>query len=156
MNKKVLVFLFALILMFPMIPGSVQEVCAEEGIVMEDIDYSYLNHEDALVGYLQTQTRGVYLMSGSSAIRKYSSTQIAAGGSTNAAKTCSVSLTVIVERYKNSSWVRVTSWTASRASDVVVTSSKVLSVTTGYKYRVRGYHTAGTDSGSSWTDSLQM
>lgn len=156
MKKNILLLLLALVLVLPMISSPVQEVYAEENVELEEIDYSYLEHEDALVGYLLAQTRGVYLASGTSAIRKYSSTQIAAGGATNAARVCKVSLTVIVERYKSGSWVRVTSWTATRASDTSVLSSKVLSITTGYKYRVRCYHYAGTDSGSSYTGTLQM
>lgn len=156
MKKKILLFLLALTLVVPVISSPIQEVRAETNVALADIDYSYLEHEDALVGYLQSQTRGVYLSFGTSAIRKYSSTQIAAGGTTEATKTCKVSITAIVERYKSGGWARVTSWAVTKASGTNVIASKVLSVTTGYKYRVRCYHYAGTDSGSSYTSALQM
>ena len=156
MKKKVLLFLLAFIMMFYSFSGTSQEVLAEDGIEMQDIDYVYLNHEDALVGCLQSQTRGVYLITGTSVIRKYSSTQIAAGGTTEAALTCKVSITVIVEKYTSGGWARVTSWAVTKASGTNVIASKVLTVATGNKYRVRSYHYAGTDSGSSSTNALQM
>lgn len=156
MKKRIFALFLALVLMFPVFPGDVKEVYAEEDVQMEDIDYSYLTDGNALTDYAESQTRGVYLANGVSSISKYSSTKIAAGGITNAAKTCSLSVSVIVECYKNGGWARVTSWTASKTGAVAVTTSKVLSVTTGYKYRVRGYHTAYTDALNTYTGTLQM
>ena len=156
MKKRVFAFLLAILLMVPVVSGNVRDVYAEEDVQMEDIDYSYLLDGNALTGYGQAQTRGIYLANGSVSISKYSSTKIAAGGITNGARICSMSVSVIVECYKNGGWARVTSWTASRTSDSSVATAKVLTITTGYKYRVRGYHTAYTDALNTWTNSLQM
>ena len=156
MKKKVLTFLLIFALILSVVPCGIPEVHAEEEVEVEDIDYSYLEDEAALVGYMESQTWGVYLVSGSSGIRKYSSTKIVAGGSTTAAKYCKVIVTVIVEKLTSDGWARVTSWTATKASDVFVTSSKLLTVATGYSYRVRGYHDAATDTGYSCTNALRM
>ncbi len=155
MKKRIFALFLALLLMFPVISGNLKEVYAED-VQMEDIDYSYLTDGNTMTGYGESQTWGVYLLNGSTSISKYSSTKIAAGGITNAARVCSLSVSVIVERYKNGGWARVTSWTASVTNDTSVMTSKVLSVTTGYKYRVRGYHTAYTDALDTYTGTLQM
>ena len=72
----------------------------------EDISYSELMTEEALVGYAVNITRGVYLLDGHSIINKMSSTKIGAGGITNAAVKCKVSTNAIVEKLENGSWVR--------------------------------------------------
>ena len=122
----------------------------------EDLDYSLLLTEDALVGSQQSQTWGVYLAEGNSIINKISSTKIGAGGNTIAAKKCKVSVTSIVERLVNGNWARVTSWTSTTTSGYSATVSKSLTVATGYYYRVRSAHYAASDVSSSWTDALWM
>ena len=122
----------------------------------EDLDYSLLLTEDALVGNQQSQTWGVYLAEGNSIINKISSTKIGAGGNTIAAKKCQVSVTAIVERLVNGSWARVTSWTSTTTSGYSASISKSLTVSTGYYYRVRSAHYAASDVSSSWTDALWM
>ena len=81
--------------------------------VGEDLDFSYLLTEDTLVGTIEMQTWGVYLAEGNSFISKISSSKIGAGGNTIAATKCQVSVTAIVERKVDGSWVRVTSWTST-------------------------------------------
>lgn len=122
----------------------------------EDLDYSLLLTEDALVGSQQSQTWGVYLAEGNSIINRISSTKIGAGGNTIAAKKCQVSVTSIVERLVNGNWARVTSWTSTTTSGYSATVSKSLTVATGYYYRVRSAHYAASDVSSSWTDALWM
>ena len=122
----------------------------------EDLDYSLLLTEDALVGSQQSQTWGVYLAEGNSIINKISSTKIGAGGNTIAAKKCKVSVTAIVERLVNGGWARVTSWTSTTASGYSAMVSKSLTVSTGYYYRVRSSHYAASDGSSSCTDALWM
>ena len=156
MKRRIFACLLAVLFMFPVVSGNLTQVYAEEDVQMEDIDYSYLTDGNALTGYGESQTWGIYLANGSVSISKYSSTKIAAGGITNGARICSMSVSVIVERYKDGGWARVTSWTASKTNDSSVATAKVLSITTGYKYRVRGYHTAYTDALNTWTNSLQM
>ena len=122
----------------------------------EDLDYSLLLTGDALVGSQQSQTWGVYLAEGNSIINRISSTKIGAGGNTIAAKKCQVSVTAIVEKLTNGSWVRVTSWTSTTTSGYSAMVSKSLTVPTGYYYRVRSSHYAASDVSSSWTDALWM
>lgn len=122
-----------------------------------DINMEYLTTEDALIGYAKNQTWGVYYSDGYSIINKISSTKIGAGGATNAAIRCNVSITAILERKTTSgSWTRVTSWTQTNDNALVAMISKSVTVSTGYYYRVRCYHYAGTDSSSSFTDALWM
>ena len=127
---------------------------AEE--VGEDIDYSFLNTEEALVGHMQAQTWGVYLMDGDSSLVKLGTGKAGAGGSTTAARNCSLSVLVVVERLTNGSWGRWTSWKASKSSDVLITTAKALTVPTGYYYRVRCTHYAGGDASSSCTSGLKF
>lgn len=130
------------------------EVKAED--VTQPVDNSYLIPENALVGHAVLTTRGVYLAEGNSFISKSSATKIGVGGSTIAALKCKVSVTSIVERKVNGSWVNVTSYTATTASGYSAMVSKSLTVSTGYYYRVRSVHYASTDVSSSWTDALWM
>lgn len=129
-------------------------VSAEEG--MEETDSSELLTEGTIIGYMDGQTKGVYLSSGYSIIRDAGGGKIVAGGGTNATTYCKVTLNVIVERLDGGNWKRVTSWVASAPSDMAVMSSKVLSVGSGYYYRVRCLHSANSDASSSMTSSLLM
>ena len=124
--------------------------------VGEDLDFSYLLTEDALVGTTEMQTWGVYLAEGNSFISKISSSKIGAGGNTIAATKCQVSVTAIVERKVNGRWARVTSWTSTTTSGFSASVSKSLSVGTGYYYRVRCAHYAASDVRSSGTGALWM
>lgn len=131
-------------------------ICAKAEDLGEDMDYSYLLTEDALVGYAEEQTWGLYLAEGNSIINKQSSTKIGAGGSTNAATRCKVSITSIVERQTSTGWARVTSWTQTNEDAFSAMISKSLTVATGYWYRVRSSHYAASDVSSSCTSSLYM
>ena len=121
----------------------------------EDVDISTLMTEDALIGYFENQTWGVYLANGYSIINKISSTKVGAGGTTNAAVKCTVKITSILER-KNSagSWERVTSWTQTNTNSFYAGISKSVTVASGYYYRVRSHHYASTDSATSYTGAL--
>lgn len=154
MKQKVLAMLMAVALCVTCIWTVDFETRAED--MGEDISFSELMTEDALVGMMESQTWGVYLLDGTSIINKISSTKIGAGGVTNAAKKCKVSTTAIVERLSGGSWGRVTSWTTTVASGFSATVSKSLTVTTGYYYRVRCLHYASTDYSSSYTNNLYM
>lgn len=131
------------------------DVKASTEVESEDIDMSCLMTEDALTGYVENQTWGVYLASGTSTINKISSTKVGAGGTTNAAKKCNVSITSILERKNSSgSWVRVISWTQENTNAFSAGISKSVTVPSGYYYRVRSHHYASTDSASSYTNAL--
>ena len=131
------------------------EVKAE--VASEDVELSVIETDDALIGYAQNQTWGVYFSDGYSIINKMSPTKVGAGGVTNANVKCTVKVNAILEQ-KNSSgtWVRVTSWLQTNENAYSVVVSKSVTVATGYYYRVRSYHYAGSDASSSSTDALYM
>ena len=154
MKQKIVSLILALIVSVCGFWNGNLELQAEE--IGEDIDMSYLLTEDALIGYADVQTWGVYLASGYSVINKASATKIGAGGITNAAKYCKVSVLTIVERQTSTGWARVTSWSATNDYAVTAAVSKSLTVGTGYYYRVRSTHYAASDTSSSWTGALKM
>ena len=124
--------------------------------VSQDVPISEITTEDALIGYSEENTWGVYLGSGMSIINDSGGGKIGWGGATHAARTCKVSITSTVERYSGGSWLRVTSATATTASGVTAVLSKTTLVGSGYYYRVRSTHYASTDVSSSCTNSLLM
>ena len=152
MKRKVLTLLLSIVIGVTSILSWNMNVKAEgEG---EDIAMSELMTDSALIGYAQNQTWGVYFSDGYSIINKISSTKVGAGGVTNATVQCSVSVTAILERKVNGSWVRVTSWTQSNSNAYYAIISKSVTVASGYYYRVRSHHYASTDSATSYTDAL--
>ena len=154
MKRKVMALLLTLVMCLTTMFCLGYEVKAED--VGEDIEFSELLTEEALIGYAQPTTRGVYLAEGNSIINKISSTKIGAGGSTTAAIKCKVTVCPIVERQVNGSWAHVTSWNVTNASAFSAMASKSITVSTGYYYRVRCWHYAASDSSSSCTSALWM
>lgn len=154
MKQKVMALLLTMVMCLTTMFCLGYEVKAED--VGEDIEFSELLTEEALIGYAQPTTRGVYLMEGNSIINKISSTKIGAGGSTTAAIKCKVTVCPFVERLVNGSWAHVTSWTVTNASAFSAMASKSITVSTGYYYRVRCWHYAASDSSSSCTSALWM
>ncbi len=154
MRKRVVALLFALLFSIMGFFAGDEKVKAEEP--MQDVALSDIWTEDALVGYATSQTWGVYLADGVSVINDAGSNKIGCGGITNASRQCKVTVAVIVEKKVNGSWTRVTSWTAVKENAYSVITSKTLSVGSGYYYRVRCLHYAGTDSSSSYTEGMWM
>lgn len=154
MKKKLMMLLLAVALCVTSIYTVDMKANAED--IGEDVEYESLLTEDALIGCMESQTWGVYLASGTSVINDAGGGKIGAGGTTVAAKTCKVSVNVIVERKVNGSWARVTSWSATNSSALFVSASKTMSVTSGYYYRVRCTHSAASDASSSCTNALWM
>lgn len=152
MKKRFLAALLAVMICFLGVMNWETYVRAE--IDDENIEMSEIMTEDALIGYAQNQTWGVYLVNGYSVINKISSTKVGAGGTTNAAVQCSVRITSILERKVNENWVRVTSWTQNNTNAYYAMISKNVTVSSGYYYRVRSHHYASTDSASSYTNAL--
>ena len=122
----------------------------------EDYDVSYLSLENALVGYMENSTRGVYLMDGYSSINDAGNGRIGCGGETNAAKRCTVTAAVVVEQKVNGSWTRISSFSKTSENALSVTASKYLYVAGVYYYRVRTMHYSGSDSSASYTNALWM
>ena len=154
MKKKLMMILLSAVLCFTGIYSVDIKANAEN--VGEDVAYESLLTEDALIGNIESLPWGIYLSSGTSIINDAGSGKIGAGGTTNARVKCKVSINVIVERKVNGSWVRYTSWSATNTNALVVNTGKLISVTSGYYYRVRCVHNAATDSSSSFTDALWM
>lgn len=154
MKKRLLSVLMAFV--FGVMAFVTGDFKAQAEEVAQDIEFSSLMTEDALIGYLSTQTRGVYLAEGYSVINDAGGGKIGCGGITNAARRCKVTVNAIVEKKVSGSWTRVTSWTATNTNAYTASISKTLSVGSGYYYRVRCLHYAGTDASSSCTDGLWM
>lgn len=154
MKKRFILLLLSFVLCFTSVYVTDMEANAEE--IGEDVDYSSLLTEDALIGYATMQTRGVYLAEGTSIINDAGGGKIGAGGSTIAAISCKVSINAIVERKVNGSWVRVTSWTVTNTNAKYAIASKTIAVGSGYYYRVRCVHSASTDTSNSFTGALWM
>lgn len=153
MKKRLLTLLLAIVMCITGIVSWKFETKAET--IEEDIALSELMTEDALIGYSQNQTWGVYYSDGYSIVNKISSTKVGAGGVTNANVKCTVSVQAILER-KNSAgnWGFVTSWTQTNQNAYSAMISKSVTVASGYYYRVRCYHDAGTDTSSSYTNGV--
>ena len=154
MKKNFAVIFLTLLFVLTGIVARNEMVYAQDSAV--DVELSEIMTTDALVGYTNTQTRGMYLAQGFSVINDAGGGKIGCGGTTVAAMKCKVSVNSVVERQVNGNWVRVTSWTSSNASAYSVSISKTLAVGSGYYYRVRCLHYAGTDASSSCTDSMWM
>ena len=154
MKKRMLAILMASIFCFT---GAFLGECKVQAQdVMEDAEISILITEDSLLGYMNMQTRGIYLAEGYSVITDAGAGKIGCGGITNAAKRCTVGVAVIVEKKVNGSWTRVTSWSVSNTNALTASTSKTLSVGSGYYYRVRCTHSANTDVSSSFTEGMWM
>jgi hypothetical protein len=153
-KKRVVALLLALMFSATGMIANDCKVYAEES--EQDVDMSEIWTEDALVGYVEAQTWGVYLAEGVSIINNAGGGKIGCGGITSAAVRCKVSVNAVVEKKVNGSWTRVTSWTNTSASAYSVSISKYLSVGSGYYYRVRSTHHASTDASSSCTEGLWM
>jgi len=153
MSKRFISIIMTMILALSIL-GNEIKVQAEE--IGEEIDYSYLMTDNALIGYADMQTWGVYLMSGHSIINEISDIKIGAGGATSAARSCEVSITSIVERQTSTGWAFVTSWTQTNKNAFSAMISRSLIVGTSNWYRVRSHHYAATDSSTSYTNALYM
>jgi len=155
MKKRVLSLLLAIILCVVGMVNMKVEVKAE--VPSEDVELPVIDTDSALIGYAQNQTWGVYFSDGYSIINRMSSTKVGAGGVTNANVKCRVQVNAILERKNSSgSWARVTSWLQTNENAYSAVISKSVTVSTGYYYRVRSYHTAGSDASSSCTNALYM
>ncbi len=67
-------------------------------------DYSYLLNDEAIIGQTETNPSGVYLLNGMSTIQDAGTGKIIAGGITNGAIKCDLTVNVIVERLSGGEW----------------------------------------------------
>ncbi len=153
--RKTLSILLTLCLFCGLLIGVSNRVLAAEE--PDCVDGSYLTDDESSEVTVGPLTRGVYLKSGSSSIVKQGTGRIAAGGDTSGQQVVSkISVGVRVERLVNGSWEVYTSWTATKYNAVYVNSSKVLTVPTGYYYRVCCNHHANSDSTGSSTNGIYI
>ena len=152
-KKKIITLILAFVLC---VTGMINwEIEAKADAIGEDVAISEIMTENAVVGYSKNQTWGVYYSDGYSILNKISSSKVGAGGVTNANVKCTVSVQAILERQNSSgAWERVTSWVQTNQNAYSAMISKSVTVASGYYYRVRCYHDAGTDSSSSFTNAL--
>ena len=137
-KNRILSLIVAMIMVCTLLIGAQQNVQAADG--QECVDGSYLTNE-----------------SGSSNIVRAGTGKIGAGGNTVGQKTVSkITVNVTVERLLNGKWAYYTSWTETNYNSVYVSSSKTLSVPTGYYYRVYCIHYANSDVSDSYTDGIYI
>lgn len=103
--------------------------------------------------------RGTYLQGGHAKISNEGNRVVKISGGTDAYQTCDrVVATIYLDRYENGKWVEVTSVAKSVANAYTANCSKNVSVTGGYYYRARGYHTIHkgntTESAPSLSDGI--
>lgn len=123
------------------------------------VDGSYLTNDEESVGEAVLVMRGDDLQTGTSKVSKSSSTTIAAGGTTAAKHVVDeIGVAVAVERLKvgSSSWSFYKSWENEKYNSSYVSSSKTLTVTRGYYYRVRCLHWANSDVSTSSTNGVLL
>lgn len=153
--KKIVLGILVFVMCLTTIFNEYTYVNAEESSDM-DIPFSELMTDNAIVGYSDAGTWGVYYGSGVSIINDSGGGKIGWGGATHARVSCKVSVNAIVERYSGGSWLRVTSASNTREDSLTAVVSKMTLVGSGYYYRVRCSHNAATDRGYSSTDALRM
>ncbi|MCB7304721.1 DUF6147 family protein [Bariatricus massiliensis] len=151
--KKIMAISKSLVLSMIVLLSVAMPVKAAE--VGDCIDGSYLTSENSSEVTILNLSRGVYLRSGSSTIAKAGEGKVAAGGTTIAQTTVSsVGVNVRVERLVNGSWQVYTSWSATRYNAMSVSSSKTISVPSGYYYRTHCLHSANSDASGSYSNGI--
>lgn len=152
---KILSFVMAVVMVCGLVVGTQSVVKAADEPIC--VDGSYLTEDEASEVTVGSMSRGVYLKSGSSTITKAGTGKIAAGGNTVGQKTVSkITVVVAVQQYKNGNWYHYTSWSATNYNSNYVSSSKTLSVPTGYYYRVYCTHYANSDVSDSYTNGIYI
>lgn len=126
-----------------MFPISVQASSILNEVTDEETSADYA--EDTVYSVL----RGNNLSYGTAKISELSSNSISIYGATLCHHTCdNVYLSLYLERKVNGSYATYKSWNYSATDVSSLSKNLVVSVPTGYYYRIRGYH-AASDSGSS-------
>ena len=153
MKKKIMSTLSLILLLCFLFSGTIN---AEE-TSLKQVDGSYLTNDDSSEATVGSMSRGVYLKSGSSNIVRAGTGKIGAGGNTVGQKTVSkITVIVTVERLLNGKWAYYTSWIETNYNSSYVSTSKILSVPTGYYYRVGCVHYANSDVSDSYTDGIYI
>ena len=154
-KNKILSLIMAMVMVCALLIGTQKNVQATD--IPECVDGSYLTNDDSSEVTVGSKSRGIYLKSGSSNIVRAGIGKIGAGGNTVGQKVVSkITVDVTVERYVNGKWGYYTSWVETNYNSVYVSTSKTLSVPTGYYYRVYCVHYANSDVSDSYTDGIYI
>ena len=154
-KNKILSLIMAMVMVCALLIGTQKNVQATD--IPECVDGSYLTNDDSSEVTVGSKSRGIYLKSGSSNIVRAGTGKIGAGGNTVGQKVVSkITVDVTVERYVNGKWGYYTSWVKTNYNSVYVSTSKTLSVPTGYYYRVYCVHYANSDVSDSYTDGIYI
>lgn len=154
-KRKILSLILTMVMVCALFISGQEPVKAAEGV--ECVDGSYLTNDDSSEVTVGSMTRGIYLKSGSSTITKVGTGKIGAGGNTVGQKTVSkITVDVTVERLVDGKWRSYTSWIETNYNSSYVSTSKTLSVPTGYYYRVYCVHYANSDVSDSYTDGIYI
>lgn len=154
--KKAIAMALTLVLLVSFgMTGKMQVQAADEVVC---VDGSYLlEDENEAVGDMEISTWGYYLKSGTCTINKPASGKIGVGGSTTGQRVVDeISVTVCVQRLVNGNWQNYHTWSAEKTNAAYVSTSKTLTVPTGYYYRVSCSHYASSDAGFSNTDGIYI
>ena len=154
-KNKILSLIMAMVMVCALLIGTQQNVQATD--IPECVDGSYLTNDDSSEVTVGSKSRGIYLKSGSSNIVRAGTGKIGAGGNTVGQKVVSkITVDVTVERYVNGKWGYYTSWVETNYNSAYVSTSKTLSVPTGYYYRVYCVHYANSDVSASFTNGIYI
>lgn len=154
-KNKILSLIMAMVMVCALLIGTQKNVQATD--IPECVDGSYLTNDDSSEVTVGSKSRGIYLKSGSSNIVRAGTGKIGAGGNTVGQKVVSkITVDVTVERYVNGKWGYYTSWVETNYNSVYVSTSKTLSVPTGYYYRVYCVHYANSDVSDSFTNGIYI
>lgn len=155
MKKAIAMILTLVVLASFGMTGAMQVQAADELVC---VDGSYLlDDADESVGDMEISTWGYYLKSGSSTLSKLGTGKIGVGGDTTAQRVVDeISVFVKVQRLENGVWRNYHSWEAEKTNAAYVSTSKTLTVPTGYYYRVCCSHYAASDTGYSNTNALYI
>lgn len=155
MKKTIAMVLMLVVLASFGMSGAMQVQAADELIC---VDGSYLlDDADESVGDMEISTWGYYLKSGSATLSKLGTGKIGVGGDTTAQRVVDeISVTVSVQRLVNGNWQYYYTWSAEKTNAAYVSTSKTLTVPTGYYYRVICSHYAASDTGYSNTNALYI
>ena len=154
--KKAIAMMLALIMVVSFCMTGAMQVQAAEELVCVDGSY-LLDDATESIGDLRISTWGYYLKSGTSTLSEIGTGKIGVGGSTTAQRVVGeISVYVKVQRLENGIWRNYHSWSAEKTNAAYVSTSKTLTVPTGYYYRVSCSHYASSDAGFSNTNAIYI
>lgn len=154
--KKAIAMILTLVMIVSFGLTGAMQVQATDELVCVDGSY-LLEDANESIGDMEISTWGYYLKSGMSSITEVGTGKIGVGGSTTAQRVVGeISVYVKVQRLENGVWRNYHSWSAEKTNAAYVSTSKTLTVPTGYYYRVCCSHYAASDAGTSNTNALYI